>query len=364
MTDGKRLIADMLRGRAGERVGLCENIWGQTLSQWVEQGYPTDDDGQPVSPVAHFGFDMRGVPGALDLQPLRDGLEVIEETDEWRVTRDGAGASFRQWKDRAGVPEHVDFRMTSRDVWERDYRPHLLELDPERLRFDQYAEALEAARRDERFAMQGSMFIWEYMRHSFGDVTLYQSLLADPDWIQDYGRVYTDFFKAHLGHLWDRAGAPDGYRMCEDLGYSAGLFASVDTLRELIFPYFKELVDFFHERGVLVFLHTCGGVGDAVELIAETGFDGMDPMERKAGCEPFDFAERVGDRLVLRGGLDVRILERGDRDDIRREAAALIDGMKSRGARYVFGSDHSISTAVSYDAYRWALDAYHERKMY
>ena len=31
-----------------------------------------------------------------------------------------------------GTPEHIDFLMTSREIWERDYRPHLLEFDAER----------------------------------------------------------------------------------------------------------------------------------------------------------------------------------------------------------------------------------------
>ena len=64
------------------------------------------------------------------------------------------------------------------------------------------------------------------------------------------------------------------------------------------------------------------------------------------------------------GGLDARVLESGDRALIRREVAALIEGMKSRGARYIFHSDHSLSTNVDYDDYRYALDVYREHMNY
>jgi hypothetical protein len=38
--------------------------------------------------------------------------------------------------------------------------------------------------------------------------------------------------------------------------------------------------------------------------------------------------------------------------------------MKERGARYFFASDHSVSTLVSLDSYRYALGIYHEYKYY
>ena len=61
---------------------------------------------------------------------------------------------------------------------------------------------------------------------------------------------------------------------------------------------------------------------------------------------------------------DVTILESGDRELIRTEVGGYIDGMKERGARLVFGSDHSLSTNVDYDDFRFALDVYREHQAY
>ena len=68
--------------------------------------------------------------------------------------------------------------------------------------------------------------------------------------------------------------------------------------------------------------------------------------------------------VALIGGLDERVLETHDRGVIQSAVADLIEGMKSTGARFVFASDHSISTNVDYDDYRWALDAYREHMAY
>ena len=365
--------------------------WADTIAAWVRQGYPTRmvykeagkkrwrrDDGrwedvtqpgeyeEPVPAWEHFGYDMVGVGGWFDIMPLRDHSELIEETDEWEVKRNGAGAALKYWKHKSGTPEHVDFLMTSREVWERDYRPHLLEWDVRRLGdLDETRRNFEAARAANAWTHYGHLFIWEAMRQSLGDVTLYTSLLLDPDWIHDYNRVHTDLYKRYFTYLFEQVGVPDGMWLYEDLGYKNGPFASPKALAELIFPYYKEMVDFFHSYDLPVVLHSCGSTAKVLPLVVEAGFDGLHPMERKAeGNDPLAFAEKYGDRLCFVGGLDVRIFETNDRDIIQGEVAAYIDGMKARGARLVFASDHSIPPTVRYDTYRFIVDVYREHMLY
>ena len=360
MQSSREVISNLLSGEPAERIGLAENIWGQTLQKWVDEGYPTDGNGKPADPIEHFGLDIAGVGPGLDLMPKRGVSEVLEETDEWIVRRNGAGAALKRWKVKAGTPEHIDFRMTSREVWERDYRPHVLEPDRERLNLEAAAQGLARRRAQGRWACMGGMFVWELMRQSMGDICMYQSLLDDPDWIHDYNRVYTDFFKAHYSIVFDEVGKPDGIRLCEDLGYKNGLFCSPKVLGELIFPYYAEVVDFFHSHGLPVILHACGGVGEALDLIVDAGFDGLDPMEVNAGCDVFRFAEKTQNRLMLRGGFNKVIVESGDRALIRRELTEFLKRIKDEGIRYVFSVDHSVSTNTSYDAYRYALEVYRE----
>jgi uroporphyrinogen decarboxylase len=373
MSAARDVIQELLTGGRRTRVGLREvNIWPDTIQAWLEQGYPTQEvigeDGQVKQEAVnwrdHFGYDMVVVGGEFDVLPLRDYREVLEETNEWVITRDGAGAVFKRWKHKSGTPEHIDFRMTSRQVWARDYRPHLLEVDRARVDVEGAKRELQRRRDQGLWTFYQHMFIWETMRQTMGDVCMYTSLALDPDWIHDFNRVYTDFYKAHFKLLLEEAGLPDGVRLCEDLGYNKGLFCSPQMLAELVFPYYQEIVDFFHGYGLLVELHSCGNITQALPLIAEAGFDILNPMEAKAGCDPVEFAEEYGDRLAFIGGLDVRALESGDCDLIRRKVSGLVEGMKARGARYVFGSDHSITPLVRYEDYRYALGVYREHMRY
>jgi uroporphyrinogen decarboxylase len=307
---------------------------------------------------------MVGCGGWFDQMPLRGHSELIEETQEWILKRNGAGAALKTWKHKSGTPEHVDFRMNNRQVWEREYRPHLLALDPARLDVNSTRRTLERRKAEGRWTFYGSLFVWELMRCSMGDVCMYESLALDPGWIHDYNRVYTDFFKMHYKHLIDEAGKPDGIWLYEDLGYSKGLFCSPAILEELIFPYYKEMVDFFHGFDLPVVLHSCGNVTEALPLIVSAGFDALNPMEAKAGCDVVAFAKRYGDRLAFIGGMDALIFESGDRERIRHEVVRLCTTMKEIGAPYVFGSDHSISPNVRLADFQYAVDVYKDHRMY
>jgi len=364
MQTSRELVNRMARRDGPDRVGLFDSFWPDTLRKWVAEGYPADEAGNPADPTDQLGLDMCGVGSWFDVLPWRGWSEVVEESEEWIVRRNGAGAALKYWKHKSGTPEHIDFLMTSREVWERDYRPHLLELDRERIDL-KGAKGSYATRKEQGFwTFYGHLFVWENMRQSMGDVCMYESLLDDPGWIHDYNRVYTDFFKAHYQLMLDEVGVPDGAWMYEDLGYRNGLFCSPKVLEELIFPYFAELVEFFHSYGLPVVLHSCGGIEAALPLIVEAGFDGLNPMEVKSGCDVVRFARDYGDKLFFCGGLDVRILESGDRDLIRREVAALVEAMKVSGTGYLFGSDHSVTPNVSYADYQFALDVYREHMMH
>jgi uroporphyrinogen decarboxylase len=372
----RQVVDDLLRGRKAERVGLMDAPWSDTIAAWVQQGYPTrmaykevgeerwrKEDGrwvdvevageyeEPVPPWEHFGYDMVGVGPWFDVMPLRGLEELVQETPEWSIKRNGAGAALKYWNHKSGTPEHIDFRMLTREIWERDYRPFLLQLDPERVDLAEMRKGLAKVRRADVWVHYGHMFVWELMRQSMGDVTMYQSLLLDPAWIHDY--------------MIEHMGKPDGVWLYEDLGYKNGLFASPQVLSELIMPYHKELVDFFHSYDLPVVLHTCGSTAKALPLIVEAGFDALNPMERKArDNDPFVFAEQYGDQLAFVGGLDARVFESNDREVIGREVAAYIKGMKERGARLIFASDHSISTNTRYESYRYALQVYREHMLY
>lgn len=368
MMDSRQLIKNILTKQPAKRMGFRDNIWPETEVKWRAQGYMVkskEGGGEPENISFNDWFDSDMYERwNINTQPIMGYREVIEESDEWIITKNGAGAVFKNWKNRTGVPEHMDFEMNSREIWEEKYKPYLTEFQPERVNLDEAKEFLRETAQRKKFSSYGNIFIWELLRSSLGDVQMFENLLDDPDWIEDFNRTYTDFFQTYLKYLFDNCGIPDGVWLYDDLAYNKGLFCSPTILKEHFVPFYKEMTDFLHSYHIPVILHSCGNVEMALPLIVESGFDALNPMEVKAGCDVVRFAEKYGDKLSFVGGFDVRILEDGDKTAIKKEVLRICDTMRRLKVGYVFGTDHSITPNVEYESYQYALDVFQENMYY
>ena len=377
-----KTIDNLFRNENITRMGLRDVPWPETSVKWTNQGYPTaeekyiDDysgtdkfsefeiEKYPADAIDYFDMDLAKCGYYWDVLPLKGYSEIIEESDTWIIKRNGAGADLKFLKVLSSCPEHVNFTMVSRQIWEEQYKPHLLEFDKTRVNTKLMKQKLNKRREENKFVYFSTMFVWETLRVSLGDVCLYESMLLEPEWIHDFCRTYTDFYKTYMDYIFDEVGRPDGVLLLEDMGYKNGLFCSPKTYDSLIFPYYREIVEYIHSKGIWAMLHSCGGIKEALPLIADAGFDMLNPMEVKAGCELVEFAKEYKDQFVFMGGFDARILETGDLSLIKKEVKNQLENMKRIGARYIFGSDHSLSSDVTFDSFRCAVDVFKENMYY
>lgn len=385
MNDRERINALLGKGNA-DAMGLYDIWWSDTIEQWVSSGkYPSgnkDDEfawfdipntfyhkeeAYPIAPQYHFDSEFNTGNYSqfwFDIQPIANYHPVVEETDEQIITLNGAGAKMRSWKHKSGTAEHLSFDLTDRTVWDEKYRHHLLDLDISRFDIDKIKRVQNRGMKHNKWTYYGTFFIWENARQCMGDVHLMESLLLDPEYIHDINRVYVDFFKTHFKYLFDTAGIPDGMFFYEDMAYKDTLFASPDTFRDLYFPYYTEIVEWLHSFGIKVVLHCCGFVEPLLPQIVDAGFDALHAMEHRAGCDNLRIAKNYGSEIALIGGVEVEMFESGDRAYMKKRINEVVEGMKRENARYCFSSDHSITTNVSYDDYRFCVDYFREISRY
>jgi len=347
------LVDALLHGHPGDRVLLHDAPSADILAAWESQGYPPGAD-----PVDHFDYAIAECGGWFGWCAGPD--DVVAETPAARTVRTGNGALLRWWAHQPAAPEHLDYAITSRAIWERDYRPRLTTFDPARVDVAGAATSLARRRAQGRWACYAHQFLWENLRATLGDERMLFAIVDEPGWIHDFCRVYTDLYKAAFAHLFAHAGKPDGIWLYDDLGYRNRLFCSPATLERLIFPYYTELVDFFHAHQLPVIFHTCGCQAQIIPQLIAAGFDALNPMEARAGNDLFAFADLYGDRIAFIGGFDARLLDTADEAAIRAAVYHHIEGLRQRGARFVFGTDHALVTTTPYRAYQTALAAARE----
>lgn len=359
MTSRDRVVC-LLDKKIPDRMGFYEHFWPETLDRyWAEQGYPNDAD-----PVDFFDYDVREGPWAIDARLVRcEEDEVLEESEEWTVTRNGFGAVLKHWKEKSGTPEHIDFTVVTPEKWNEAKQP-LLKTDPDRIDFAECKRFAEEARASHRFWTFGGLLQFELMRGTLGDVCMLENLLLDPEWIADFCGTYTDFYIRHFRLLFDEVGLPDGMFVYEDLGFSNGPFCSPKTYRELIFPQHQKLFHFFHKRGLPVIFHTCGDVRPLVPHLVEAGIDCLQPMEAKAGMDVIALAEQHKGQLAFMGNIDAVILNRNDPDEVRQHVTEIVSTLRQRGVPYVFHSDHSVPPGVRMETYQLAAETFRRECSY
>ncbi|MDD3926090.1 MAG: uroporphyrinogen decarboxylase family protein, partial [bacterium] len=342
-----------------DRMGCYEHFWSETLGKaWPEQGYTGDDH------VDYFGLDMRLAGGGVNTEPFPGRRDVIEESAEWQVVRDGHGATLKYWKERSGTPEHIGFEVTTPEKWQ-EYREPLLQVNRERLvDIEATKKQLESIKASGKFSLFGNKFIFEHMRATMGDENFLPALLLEPEWINDFCQVYLDFFREHYALLFSEAGVPDGFFVYEDMGYSNGLFCSPRVLKELTMPYEKAWVSFLKDYGIKVILHSCGDIRQAIPLIIEAGFDCLQPMEAKAGCNVLEIAKEYGTKLSYMGNMNVVVLNTNDRAKIKEEIVPKLKGLSEMRIPYIFHSDHSVPPTINLDTYKYALELLQENGKY
>ena len=357
---GKELAASLLKKQIPDRMGLLESYWYETLKKvWVDQGYP-----KGANPHLYFDHDIVPCVGYDTSLFFGREIEIIEEADEWRITRDQRSAILKKWKNKSGTPEHIGFEVKTPEIWKK-YRDSLLCVNLNRFgKVEDITKNISEARKANKFILYTNLFIFEIMRGTIGDADFLPALLEEPQWIRDFCQVHLDNFKMNYEAFFREVGLPDGMFVYEDFGFRNGLFCSPATLKELIMPYEKALISFFKDYNLPVILHSCGDIRKAIPLIIDAGFDCLQPMEAKAGMDVVELAKTYGNKLCYMGNIDVVTLNTNDPVKIKEEIVRKMSAMREMKIPYFFHSDHSIPPTVDLKTYQYMLDIFRENCIY
>jgi len=163
-------------------------------------------------------------------------------------------------------------------------------------------------------------------------------------------RIYR-YFERILAH--DIVGAV----FCnDDWGFKTQTFLSPDTMRRLIFPWYKKIAALAHEHRRPAILHSCGCMDAIWEDIFDMGFDAKHSYE-DAITSPERAYELYGHRIAILGGMDVDFLARATPEEIIARSRHIIE--QTRGGGYALGSGNSITNyipAENFDAMREAAN--------
>lgn len=134
---------------------------------------------------------------------------------------------------------------------------------------------------------------------------------------------------------------------------------SVRTLRALIAPYLKQIVDETHRLGLRYIKHSNGDIRTHLPvLVDEVGFDDLHAIEPDANMDIFDLKQRYGPgrKLALFGNLDCDLLARGTPARIEAAVMRLMRAVAPGGV-YVFSTSNTVMKDIPLENLDATLEA-------
>ena len=127
--------------------------------------------------------------------------------------------------------------------------------------------------------------------------------------------------------------------------FVGGPFLSARMYKEFVVPYERRVTDAVKATGVPVYTHTCGSIGDRLNLMVKTGTQGIDTLDPPP-LGNSDLAEAktlIGDKVFIKGNMNsVALLDFTTREEVIEHASERIRIGKPGGG-YILSTACSVS---------------------
>ena len=278
--------------------------------------------------------------------------EMLEETDDLKVWRDGLGRTMKLAKNTATLPLPQDYPVKTMDDWLK-IKPWY-QFSEGRLAGRWPAVAREALARDQVIAvsMPGG---FDEPRELMGEENLCMAYYEQPELIQDMLRTMGETAVAVLERV--SALVPvDVLYVHEDMAGKTGPLVGPAQVREFVAPYYRRVWRLLQERGARLFdQDSDGDMNPLLDVFLDAGVNCMHPMEPAANMDIVAIRRKYGSRLAFYGGLDKHVLRRS-KAEIERELSYKIPPLVKTGG-CVLALDHRIPNGTPLEHYRFYLRA-------
>jgi uroporphyrinogen decarboxylase len=359
-----------------------ENVYDETILQWFKQGLPAEDvtviewemarggtslanmaTVKGFNPYSYFGCQsLYGSLLQVDSGPIpRYKQELLTETERHMEFITETGAKARRSKTGKyawySMPMFVEFPVKDRETWYK-YRERLNPDDPRRYPKDWDAEAYAQA--FEKYQDGNTMIrfngFYAFGAEIMGIPTFNLMFHKDPELIHDmieYWEYFTvETIRTAVEALKDRI---DVVYWWEDFADRHGPCMSPKSFREFFLPHYKRVTSFLAKNKIdRILMDSDGNINPMLDLIVESGINGLWPLEVNSGMDALAVKKKYGDKIFLMGNLDKAELAKGGQA-MKREVDSKVPALKELGG-CIPGADHVIPVEITLERFKEYAD--------
>jgi uroporphyrinogen decarboxylase len=166
------------------------------------------------------------------------------------------------------------------------------------------------------------------------------ALYEDREFLHELFRRYSDYYRA-LDEFYSTMPEIDFIWVGEDIAYNTGTIISPQLMRELVFPYFRDITGSITKPWVY---HSDGNITEVIPDLLELGMSAIHPLE-PAVMDIRMVKKQYGQQVTLVGNIDITTLTLSSQEVVQQEVQAVMDGC-SVGGRYILSSGNSLTNYV------------------
>ena len=337
-------------------------FWKETYQRWQREGLPSN----VAYPELFFRSPANDLFGYFDIAKFAYiqaeqyflpafSEYTLEETERYRIYRNGRGVILKEMKENVSMPHFLDYPIKDRADY-LDLRQRLLGSPEQRFPADWEASAAYFRRQECEIVGVHMEGFFGYPRELMGLERLLLTFYDDPELIH---QIISDHLHAIL-ELYPRAieaARPDFAFIWEDMSYKNGPLISPAMFRRFLLPAYQELTAFLKRMGIRVILvDSDGNLERLIPLWLEGGVTGLLPFEVRAGMDVSSVRNRYPSLQII-GGIEKHRLE-GDQADIDLELERVLPFMQTAGG-YAASLDHWVHDQISLENFTYYVDKVH-----
>jgi uroporphyrinogen decarboxylase len=216
---------------------------------------------------------------------------------------------------------------------------------------------------------QNTKAIFWMMRGAFvrswrlaGMENLMLKMVDDPAFVHGLAALVTDYSLQQLDMLVESG--LDVLIVEDDIADTHGPLISPKFFKEFVNPYNARLVEAAHRKGLKVVRHSDGNLWPLLDILLQTGYDGLNPLEPQAGMTMKKMKAYCGDRLCLLGNIDCQeLLPSGTVEEVEAAVRQVIDDAAAGGG-LIIDSSNTYHPSVNPENVMAVFTATHKHGVY
>ena len=377
MTSRERMIAAMSHGNPDRVPVMCQLSLGHYFLNCrhkpSEIWFDSDTFARALTDLqTAYGFDgilvnLPGRPadwkknllsyaeeGDREILTWNNGLETVVPADDnphtflpGRIPLPRAGFENTDPADKSTF-------MTPGYVWSTYHMPGLWGFKPDADLTDpsdypaSFTNALKAVKKyTADISVHAEVFSpFTHLLELFGYQEALMGLMVYPDTCRELLEYFTRICLAEV-NVYAREGGIDAILVSS--AFAGAGFISREDYRQFVMPFEEPVYREIKKHNLFSYVHTCGSIGDRLDLMAETSVDGIDTLDPPPlGTVHLEEAkEKFGNRFFLKGNLDsIRELLNADEKTFLEAVTGRLKTGK-QGSGYILSTACSVSPRVS-----------------